>query len=174
MKSQRGFSLVEMSIVIAAALVIMAATLMYWSRVEAGRKSAQLVTMVSAIDKAVRTRYGDAWNYTGLTAATLTDFLPGDMRPAACTGFCIPQIVTPFGGGITVAPWFPGGSFAITISAPLPTEACVDLVTKLGTQYWYIQRGSLMKAKSFAAVDSATATAACGSTSTAALRLTGV
>lgn len=174
MKSQRGFTLVETSIVIAAALVLISVALIYWSRVQAGSKSAQLVSMVSSIDQAVRSRYANAWNYTGLDMAAISDFLPGDMRPGECKSGCsAPSLVSPFGGLITVGPSFPGGTFRITINAPLPPEACVDVVTKLGTQYWYVQRNKSMKAKSFAAVDAATATDACRSSTTAALLLTG-
>lgn len=160
MKYQRGATLVELSIFIAAALVLLAIGLTAWSKVQASTKSTRLISMVSTIDQAIRSRYTNAWSYTGLSVDAITDALPGDMRPdPACKESCV--ILSPFGGDIVVGPSFPGGTFAITIGAPLPTDACIDLVTQLGTQYWYVQRGTSMKSKSFAAIDPATALAGC-------------
>ena len=172
MKNQRGATLIELAIFVAAALVLLGIGLTGWARVQDGTKSTRLINMVSSIDKAVHTRFPNTWNYAGLDVTSIADSLPGDIRPAGCAGkTCTESIRSPFGGDIVVGPSFPGGTYAITIGPPLTTEGCIDLVTQLGTQFWYVQRGTQMKAKSLAAIDPTIARTACANT-TQSLRLT--
>ncbi len=163
-KHQRGVTLVEMAIVIAAAMVLLGIGLAAWSRVDANTKSARLVSMVSSIDEAVRKRYPNSFNYTGLAVGTISEFLPGDVRPPACAPPCMGTnaIRSPFGGAITVAPGGGAGTFNIVIEAPLPLAACVDLVTQLGTQFWTIERAFAIKIQSLAAASPETITGGCG------------
>lgn len=154
---QRGVTLVEFSIVIVAAMVLIGIALIGWARVERTNDSSALISTVSAIDQAIRTQYANEYSYAGLTVDTIAPHLPADYRPTASV------IRSPFGGTITVVGRGIGGrQFGITISGNLPADACVDLVTRVGGQFWSVSRGAVtMKSASLAAIPVATAIAGC-------------
>ena len=143
---QRGFSMVELLVVIGIATVI-AGTV--WALVPRANEDAKIATLaadVSSMRTAITANYRES--YAGLDAAALAPVLPRSMRRAAAgggpiIGGAVSPLVTPWGTSysLTSVTWGGVANAGYEIQAALPRLAggdCVRLVRQVGEAFQHV------------------------------------
>lgn len=143
-KAQVGFSLIEILLVLAVVVVVIAGAFAVYTQLTSSGTAQTESTALAATQAKIREVYGtNARRYTGLTEG---DVAAGRMAPASMLSDTDADgnpdaLVSGFGALITIAPVAVNGAndgFAITYT-DVPSQECVDLVPRLATQFKYIQ-----------------------------------
>ncbi|MCC1496723.1 type 4 pilus major pilin [Alcanivorax sp. 1008] len=143
-KGQAGFTLIEILLVMAVVVVIIAGAFAVYTQLTSSGTAQAESTALAATQAKIREVYGtNARRYTGLGEA---DVAAGRMAPASMLSDTdadgVPDaLVSGFGALITIAPVNVNGAndgFSITYT-DVPSQECVDLVPRLATQFKYIQ-----------------------------------
>lgn len=160
--SQQGFTLVEFSLVIAGTLTLLAVTAVAAAQLRARTESVQRNAEIDAVDSAIHTIYSEQWDYTSplLSIANIWPALPANLKTGA-VGAALPVP----GGGTLIVQNYNGTRYGIVLSN-LQTDACIDVVTARGANYYLITVGStyLKNLQVGAPVDVAAAATACAGT----------
>lgn len=143
---QQGVTLIEITLVIVAALVLMGIAASYWGNVQEKTRLTRLVNTVSAINDTVHAQYPGVFAYTGLSLSSLWSALPGDVRGSSATP--LNAINTSWGSQISLAPLAGTGGYntryEITISS-LPTSACNGLLSAVSSNFQSVSVGGVTR-----------------------------
>ncbi len=138
-KKVQGFTLIELSIAIVAALVLIGIGLYYYNNVKNETGAMNATNGVTALSSAVKALYPNP-NYTGLTGALLIQSGKAPQNMVSGTGPTA-TLVNNWGGTVTVAPanYNGGTDNAMAITFPsVPRSACNSVVANTATNFQVI------------------------------------
>jgi prepilin-type N-terminal cleavage/methylation domain-containing protein len=128
-RRRRGFSLLELAMVLALGVLIAVGVMMFYTQANTSRNSQNAVTEVGAIQQAVRSLYGGQSTYDGLDNSVLISTKALPIRMVSGTN----GLRNSFSGAITVAPANSGGGtdsgFSVSFAA-VPQDACVKIAAQ--------------------------------------------
>lgn len=129
-RRRRGFTLVEIAMVLAIGIVLIAGALLLYQNASTNSKITEAGTQVANVSQAVRSIYAGQASYNGLANTMISTALPRKMVKDA-TGA---TLVNAFNGGVAVAAAQPASGLAdsaFTVSmSNIPSEGCLALATK--------------------------------------------
>ena len=128
-RRRRGFSLVEIAMVLAIGALVVAGVMMYFNNANVSAKTNEAMSQLSSIQETVRTLYQGQSDYSGIDTATLasSQLVPNKYKKGTNA------LRSPFGADITIATGAGNNQFAVTY-AKVPDLACQRMVTAdLGT-----------------------------------------
>jgi prepilin-type N-terminal cleavage/methylation domain-containing protein len=159
MSRRRGFSLVEIAMVLAIAALIIAGVMLFFGNASSNQKSNDTIAEVANIAQIVRSLYAGQSDYTGITTAVVAQ--SGQMPAKWVSG--VTALNNPFGKSVVISTASGTSQFSIALSG-LPAAACVKLATyDLGTGTYGTLAGNT--ASYGGPVSPATAQTACASSS---------
>ncbi len=126
-RRNRGFSLVELAMVLAIIALLVAGIMLFFSNASQAAKTNDAMTELAAIQQTVRSLYAGQPAYTGLTAAQVgaSGQLPNKWTNGGTT------VIDPFGSTVTftvVTTNTAGDSFSVEL-AGVPQAACNKMLT---------------------------------------------
>lgn len=127
-KSQKGYTLIELLLLVAIIAIVSASIYSYYSRKAEDAKVTALNNTLKNIDKQVRNSFSSITDFGGLSNAYA---LATNMLPAQMTGTHDPNSISnTFGGGFTLAnSTFSGiNGYSVTMDK-LPNSVCTKLAT---------------------------------------------
>lgn len=135
-KKNRGFTLIELSIAIVAALVLIGLGLYFYNNVKNETGAMNATNGVTALSSGVKALYPNP-TYTGLTASLLIQAGKAPQNMVSGTGSTA-TLVNNWGGAVTVAPAnYNGGTanaHAITFPS-VPRSACNSVVANTSANF---------------------------------------
>lgn len=141
-RRKRGFSLLELAMVLALGVLIAVGVMMFYTQANTSRNTQNAIIQVGALQQAVRSLYGGQSTYTGLSNDILisTKAVPQNMV-SGTNG-----LRSAFSGAVTVVPANSGGGtgsgFSIQLDA-VPQDACTKMAAQdLGRGVYSVQVGS--------------------------------
>lgn len=120
-KKQKGFSLLELLLVVAVGAVLILAGLAAYRLVSENNNVNESLRLINTIKQQVQRAYQSEGSYTGNIVTTLIDLRA---FPAGVLAGATPR--HPFGGDITIAPVAGGNSFTITFE-DIERSACIAI-----------------------------------------------
>jgi prepilin-type N-terminal cleavage/methylation domain-containing protein len=158
-KKQRGFTLVEIIVVIGIAAVLIGGALAFSGIATSSNSSLSMIRDITSIRTAAQSLYSGQGNYgtVNLNQQLITaQKVPGDLIVAGST------ITTPNGGTLTVT----GNTTNITIAVTnLPTDVCTSLLTSNLVGWSAVKVGASPTLTAFPVTPAiATSTQQCGGT----------
>ena len=137
-KRARGFSMVEMLIVLVVLAGLIAAILFTYQRIRSGRQVLHLVEQVQLIDQAIAHAYppekrADGNLYAGISMAALQAYENASLNPLPGGNF-----ISPYGGGWNLFQrdyWGVAGSGYMIEYSMVPVEDCVTLSGLLDKEF---------------------------------------
>lgn len=156
---QKGFSLLEVLIVIGLVAILAVVTLNYYNKANAGANVQRVTTDLMAITSAVRDYAGHRPAYTSVTVENL---IKTDKLASSLVNEDGDALVNQFGGDITVT----GAATTFDVAYTLvPTNECNSIVTAVAPNFNVIEVGTTtVKANPSAQVDPAALATACATT----------
>lgn len=128
-RRRRGFSLLELAMVLALGVLIAVGVMMFYTQANTSRNTQNAVVEIGAIQQAVRSLYGGQSTYTGLTNSILISTKALPVRMVQGTN----GLRNSFSGAITVIPANSGGGtasgFSVSLAA-VPQDACTKLAAQ--------------------------------------------
>jgi type II secretory pathway pseudopilin PulG len=119
---QRGFSMIQITIVVTVVLAALSASLSLAVIARANARETQLLNELLMLREGVRKGWQNQLNYTGLSNTTLLPYLPPESVPLT-NAYGFPWTAAPFA-------WASTADSGMAFSAPgIPTSACVSIVT---------------------------------------------
>lgn len=159
---RKGFSLLELAMVLAVGALILAGVMMYYNTVTVNQKTEDAIGELASIQQAVRNLGSGISGYTWVTSSIISQSgeLPRKwIQGTASTGSA--NITNPFGGSVTVAQGATEETFRVTYNN-VPNQACTKMgVMDLGSGVYQVSvAGTAVQGR---ALTPEQATAACGS-----------
>jgi major structural subunit of bundle-forming pilus len=141
-RRRRGFSLLELAMVLALGVLIAVGVMMFYTQANTSRNTQNAIIEVGAIQQAVRSLYGGQSTYTGLNNTILVNTKALPARMVSGTN----GLRNAFSGAITVEPANSGGGtssgFSVKFEA-VPQDACTKLAAQdLGRGVYSVTVGS--------------------------------
>ncbi|OJY94457.1 MAG: hypothetical protein BGP25_05555 [Lysobacterales bacterium 63-13] len=136
----KGFTLIELSIAIVAALVLIGIGLYFYNNVKNETGAMNATNGVTAISSAVKALYPNP-SYTGLSSALLIQSGKAPQNMVSGTGASA-TLVNNWGGTVTVAPanYNGGTANAMAITFPsVPRSACNSVFSAAGANFQKIE-----------------------------------
>lgn len=139
---KKGFSLLEIILVLAVAAGFIIGVFMLLSKTQAGQRAAREANYMTTITTGVRALYIGVPSYAGITTAAIVNarVFPEDMLPDSTST----APLNSWKGLVTIASSNEGPSGAtgssFTITYPnVPGEDCVKIVSQIGPSYYIIK-----------------------------------
>lgn len=140
--NKKGFSLLEIILVIAVAAGFIIGVFMLLSKTQAGQRAAREANYMTTISTGVKALYVGVPSYVGITTAAIVNarVFPEDMLPDSTST----APLNSWKGLVTIdssnegPSGAPGSSFTITYPS-VPGEDCVKIVSQIGPSYYIIR-----------------------------------
>lgn len=138
-KRQRGFTLVEVAMVLAIAALLIAGVMLFFNNASQARQTNDALQEVAAVQQTVRSLYSGQPDYTGLDTAIVAS---SKQLPAKWANTTSSTVSNPFGSSVTIAATSSANQFMLTFNG-IPDAACSKMVTMdMGTGMAALQVGS--------------------------------
>lgn len=137
-KKGKGFTLVEVILVIGLALIIIASVFLYYSKTELENKTKESINDLAFIKGAVDQLYYSQLDYKNINETQLINagVIPQKMLK-------VNRIMNPFGGVIQISG--SGGSYYTRYNvfySNIPSAACIKIASMINPSYWIIAVGT--------------------------------
>ena len=123
-RRNKGFSLVEIAMVLAIIALLVAGVMLFFSNASNAQKTNDAMTELAAVQQVVRSIYAGQPSYNGLTSAVLASSAQLPNKWVSAAG----GLVDPFAGAVTVVAVNTDQNFSVTMTN-VPNASCNKMVT---------------------------------------------
>lgn len=177
-KSKKGFSLLELLLVLGIIAALVVAAFIVYPKVQASQRAQAESNNIATIQAGVKALYTSASSFTGLTntVAVQAKIFPDNMLSGAGTAV---TAINSFKGSVTLAAANTGPSFAVGSSftitySDVPAAECTKIVTATAGNFYVAAVNTKIVKPAGGILDVAATTAACSNVTRNTIVLTSI